>query len=273
MMSLESSSYFCPAAICPATICPATRRLYRRGRLSHLSLFLVIFSVVLLAGCPSKTPVAKAPPPPPPPAPTATIEVTPSTVQAGQPVTITWKTENVTDVSINPVGAVQTSGSQTVTPTESTTYHITARGPGGAQEADARVTVTAASEARGSAAGEEAFPAEGASRLDIFFDTNDFSIRDDQFPTIKNDADFLKQHPEVRIIVEGHCDEMGSTEYNLALGDRRAAEVKAALQKAGVNSGRMRTISYGKEHPFCQEQSDDCWRMNRRAHIVPDMQR
>lgn len=255
-----------------SAIWPARRALH--GLVSYLLLFFVTLAVTVLSGCPSKTPVAQTPPPPPPPAPTATIEVTPATVQAGQPVTLTWKTENATTVAIDPVGAVQANGSQTVTPSESTTYHITAKGPGGVQESDARVTVTgAAAAAQPGAGSEEALLAEAAGRLDVFFDTNDFSIRPDQLTTIRNDADFLKQHPELSIVVEGHCDETGSTEYNLALGDRRAMEVKTALEKAGVNSRRMRTISYGKEQPFCQEQSDDCWRMNRRAHIVPDMQR
>ena len=77
----------------------------------------------------------------------------------------------------------------------------------------------------------------------------------------------------MRIVVEGHCDELGSTEYNIALGEARATQVKAALEKAGVNSTRMRTISYGKEQPVCIEQSEDCFRRNRRAHITPDMQR
>ena len=233
-----------------------------------------LLAVVLLSGCPSKTAVATAPPPPPPPAPTATIEVAPATVQPGQSVVITWKTENASDVNIDSLGAVSASGSKTVNPTESTTYRLTAKGPGGAQESDARVTVVA-SAAQESAAdnSNDTSLSDQATRLDVFFDTDDYSIRPDQFVTIKNDAAFLKEHPEVRIVVEGHCDEMGSTEYNLALGDRRAAEVKAALEKAGVNANRMRAISYGKEQPFCQEESDDCWKLNRRAHIVPDIQR
>jgi peptidoglycan-associated lipoprotein len=240
---------------------------------SRLLLGFIALSVVLLAGCPSKTPVAEAPPPPPPPAPTATIEAAPATVQPGQPVVITWKTENATDVSIDAVGAVPASGSKTVTPTESTTYRLTAKGPGGVQESDARITVLSPS-AQGTAnSSEEALPTEASTRLDVFFDTDDYSIRPDQFVTIKNDAAFLKEHPEVKIVVEGHCDEMGSTEYNLALGDKRAAEVKVALEKAGVSPSRMRSISYGKEQPFCQEESDACWRLNRRAHIVPDLQR
>jgi len=256
-------------------IWPTTNFRGARGRVRlYLSLLALMLSVAVLSGCPSKTPVAQTPPPAPPPPPTASLEATPATVQAGQAITITWKTENATDVSIEQIGAVQPNGSQTLTPTESTTYHLRAKGPGGVQESDARITVTGMAAGAPGAPGSEELPAgDAVSRLDIFFDLDDFSIRPDQQATIKNDADFLKQHPEVRIVVEGHCDEMGSTEYNLALGDKRAAQVKIALEKAGVSSGRVRTISYGKEQPFCQEQNDSCWSMNRRAHIVPDMQR
>jgi peptidoglycan-associated lipoprotein len=242
------------------------------GRSCLLSAFVVL-SLVVLSGCGSKTTVAVTPPPPAPPAPTATIEATPSAVQPGEPVVITWKTENATDVSIDPVGAVQPSGSTTVTPTESTTYRLTAKGPGGVQESDARITVAVASAEGPTNNAEEALLANETNRLDIYFDTDDYYIRPDQLLTIRSDAAFLKEHAELRVIVEGHCDEKGSTEYNLALGDRRAAEVKRALEKAGVNAGRMRAISYGKEQPVCQEESDACWRRNRRAHIVPDLQR
>jgi peptidoglycan-associated lipoprotein len=235
-------------------------------------LLLASALVALLSACPSKTPVAQAPPPPPPPAPTAAIEAKPATVQQGQPVTITWKTENATDVAIAQVGAVQPNGSQTVTPTESTTYHLTAKGPGGTEAADARVTVVTATSSDIPPT-SDLDAANAVNRLDVFFDLDDFAIRPDQVSTIQTDAQFLKEHPDMRIVVEGHCDEMGSTEYNLALGYKRAAQVEAALQKAGITSSRMRTISYGKELPVCTEQTESCWRLNRRAHITPDIQR
>ncbi len=240
-------------------------------RLSSQLLFMTAL-VAMLSGCPSKTPVAQAPPPaPPPPSPTASIDVAPSTVQQGQPVTITWKTENASDVAIEQIGAVEPSGSRTLTPTESITYHLTAKGPGGVQESDARVTVVAAS-AQGTGPSDESAPSD-ANRLDVFFDLDDFSIRPDQVATIRSDAEFLKEHADMRIVVEGHCDELGSTEYNLALGDKRAVEVMIALEKAGINAARMRTVSYGKELPVCTEQSEGCWRLNRRAHITPDVER
>jgi len=248
-----------------------------RGATGALQLaLLLLFTiplVALLSACPSKPPVAQTPAPPPPPAPTASIEATPATVQQGQPVTITWKTENATDVAIAQVGAVQPVGSQSLTPTESTTYHITAKGPGGTQEADARVTVVSAAAEQPATPPDATSSNDSANRLDVFFDLDDFQIRPDQVPTIQTDAQFLKEHPEMRIVVEGHCDELGSTEYNLALGDKRATQVKAALEKAGIPTSRMRTVSYGKELPVCTDQTESCWRMNRRAHITPDIQR
>jgi len=245
-----------------------------RGAPGLLNLLCTIALVAGLSACPNnKPPVAQTPPPPAPPTPTASIEATPSTVPQGQPVTITWKTENATDVAIAQIGAVQASGAQSLTPTESTTYHITAKGPGGVREADARVTVISAAAELPASSGDATASSDAANRLDVFFDLDDFQIRPDQVTTIQTDAQFLKEHPEMRIVVEGHCDELGSTEYNLALGDKRAAQVRAALEKAGIPPSRMRTISYGKELPVCTEPSENCWRMNRRAHITPDIQR
>jgi peptidoglycan-associated lipoprotein len=250
--------------------------LHRVSHLTWLSLRVALATAILmlLTGCPKDTPVAQTPPPAPlPPAPTVTIDVTPATVQQGQPVTVTWKTENATDVTIEQIGAVQPNGAQSLTPADSATYHITAKGPGGVQQADARVTVVPATSAASTSTGGEELSAADANRLDVFFDLDDASIRPDQVSTIQTDAQFLKAHPDMRIVVEGHCDELGSTEYNLALGDKRAAEVKTALEKAGINSSRMRTVSYGKELPVCAQQSEECWRLNRRAHVTPDVQR
>jgi peptidoglycan-associated lipoprotein len=251
-------------------------RMFRHGigcRFWLLLAFSALF-LALLTACSGKTPVAETPTPPPlPPAPTATITVAPAAVHPGEAAVVTWKTENATDVNIAPIGAVQASGSTAVNPSESTTYHLTAKGPGGVQESDARITVTApAAQAPASSAEEGSLP-DASNQLDIFFDTDEYSIRPDQNAVVQSDALFLKAHPDVRIVVEGHCDEMGSTDYNLGLGDKRAAQVKSALEKAGVSPNRMRTISYGKERPFCEEESEYCWKRNRRAHITYDVQR
>src|ERR1700689_780499 len=99
-------------------------------------------SVILMPGACHKKAAPPPPPPPPPPSPTASISVSPDTIQTGQSASLTWQTSNATDVSIDGLGAVQPNGSQSVSPTDSTTYHLTAKGAGGTQEATARLTVT-----------------------------------------------------------------------------------------------------------------------------------
>ena len=239
----------------------------RNSLRNGLPILSTVLLAVLLSGCSAKRPVAIAPPPaPPPPAPSASIKVSPDAVQAGQPVTVTWTTENASDVNIDPFGLVQPNGSQTITPTESATYRLTAKGPGGIQETDARVTVTDVPEPPITM--EELLEGGPPSRMDVLFDYDASSIRSDQMATIRNDADFLKRHPEVHIVVEGHCDELGSTEYNIALGEMRALEVRSALVKAGISASRIEIKSYGKERPFCDEESESCWQKNRCAHIA-----
>ncbi len=85
---------------------------------------------------------------------------------------------------------------------------------------------------------------------------------------LTNTAKFLSDHPEVKVVIEGHCDERGSTEYNLVLGDRRAAAVKQFLVSLGITADRLNTVSYGKEKPFCTDHDESCWQQNRRGHFV-----
>lgn len=85
---------------------------------------------------------------------------------------------------------------------------------------------------------------------------------------LAKNATFLNQHPQLRVTVEGHCDERGTSEYNLALGERRAYSVRDYLVSLGVSAGRLTTISYGKERPVCTEEDESCWQQNRRAHHV-----
>ena len=132
----------------------------------------------------------------------------------------------------------------------------------------ARVTVEPASAAAGKTA-EDELSAKNVERYDVFFGSDEYEVSSDQRTTIANDAQFLSDHPDLRILIEGHCDELGSVEYNLALGESRATAVKSDLVKAGIPSDRIETISYGKERPFCTDETESCWRMNRRAHVVP----
>jgi peptidoglycan-associated lipoprotein len=108
----------------------------------------------------------------------------------------------------------------------------------------------------------------GQNVKDVYFDYDKSDIRADQSAAIQADMLFLNQHPNISFTIEGHCDDRGSTEYNLALGDQRASSVKNALTTAGISASRIKTISYGKEKPFCMEDNEACWQQNRRGHLV-----
>jgi len=103
---------------------------------------------------------------------------------------------------------------------------------------------------------------------DAFFDYDKSDLRSDARQALQEDADFLRSHPEVKFTIEGHCDERGSEEYNLGLGDRRATSAKRFLVASGIAEDRIQTTSYGKEHPFCDEHNESCWKQNRRGHAV-----
>src|SRR5580704_11031194 len=244
---------------------------------------LVLTLAVIASDCGKKVP---PPPPPPPPHEAATapsvsratinsFTAEPSTIERGQSSTLSWSISNATDMSIdNGVGAVQSQGQRQVFPTSSTTYTLTANGPGGSDTRTVTVSVNTAP--------APPPPANNGPRLssaemlqqqsqDAFFDYDKSDIRADASEALTRDAGLLKQifaqDPNFTVVVEGHCDERGSAEYNLALGDRRASAAKNFLVQLGVAGDRVKTISYGKERPQCTEATEDCWQKNRRAHL------
>jgi peptidoglycan-associated lipoprotein len=103
---------------------------------------------------------------------------------------------------------------------------------------------------------------------DVLFDYDKYDIRPDARPVLDSVASLLNEEPQLNVVVEGHCDERGTNEYNLALGERRARSVKDYLVSLGVSPGRLITITYGEEKPVCTEKSETCWQQNRRAHFV-----
>jgi peptidoglycan-associated lipoprotein len=103
---------------------------------------------------------------------------------------------------------------------------------------------------------------------DSYFDYDQSDLRDDARTALSANAEWLKRYPSIQVLVEGHCDERGTSAYNLALGDRRANAARDYLESLGVSAARVRTVSYGKERPFCNESTEDCWQQNRRAHFV-----
>ena len=99
----------------------------------------------------------------------------------------------------------------------------------------------------------------------IHFDYDSAALKGPQLETLKKNADYLKAHPNIEVLVAGHCDERGTTEYNLALGQKRAKEVRDYYIRLGVAGRSVATISYGKESPTCAESNEECWATNRRA--------
>lgn len=111
-------------------------------------------------------------------------------------------------------------------------------------------------------------PAAPITIADVFFDFDQFALREAARQALEANAQTLKGRGGWSLLIEGHCDERGTADYNLVLGERRAQAVKRYLAELGLPTGAMRTISYGKERPFCSEHSESCWQENRRAHFL-----
>jgi len=209
--------------------------------------------------------------------PTATLTAHPLAIDLGQSVVLNWRTTNATSASIDGIGPVNVNGTQTVSPSTSTNFHLVAKGDGGSTEANVRVTVnvpvapTVPVEAAGAESGamgsEEVFHQNVA---DIFFDYDSFALRPEGEAAATKAASYLVSHPDIKIVIGGYCDDRGSAEYNLALGENRANAAKTALVGAGVAAGRIRVVSYGKEKQFCTDDTEECWQQNRRAQFSLD---
>jgi peptidoglycan-associated lipoprotein len=212
---------------------------------------------------------SESPSSPPSPSPTISLTASPSAIEKGQSTKISWSSANATGVTIdNGIGTVEASGSRTISPAVSTTYSARAKGPGGTAVAEARVTVTAP------AAIIPPLPAIAdtayfeANIKDIFFDYDQYTLREDARTAMESNARALNERPAIRITIEGHCDERGSEKYNLALGDMRANAARDFLVSIGISASRIDTVSFGEERPFCEDQDEECWQNNRRAHLV-----
>ena len=240
--------------------------------LSRSLLFCSVALTVFAAGC-SKKPVSKTTgvysPPPAAVKPTASLSADRTTINAGESARLSWTTTDATNVSIAPeVGPVTPQGSTSVTPGASTTYTLTASSAGGNADSSVRISVNAPPNApptAKSATFDELFLKEVQ---DAYFDYDSAEIRPDARAALRKSADFLKSYPNSRVIIEGHCDERGSTEYNLALGDRRANAVKQYLVSLGIPADHITTMSWGKEKPFCPQSTEQCYAQNRRGHFT-----
>jgi len=236
-------------------------------------------SVALLAvtGCHNKAntlpPPSALPPTASAPAPTATISADPQAIDQGQSVVLNWRTTNATSVSIDGIGDVAVNGTQTVSPASSTNFHLVAKGDGGTTEANVRVTVRVATvpssgnETNTDTTGDAAFH---AAVKDLFFDYDSYDIRTGDEASVTAAAAYLNAHPDMKVLIAGYCDDRGSAEYNITLGENRANAAKQALVAAGIKTDRIRVVSYGKERQFCTDENESCWQQNRRAQFNVD---
>jgi peptidoglycan-associated lipoprotein len=241
---------------------------------SRIALLSLLTMALLGASC--KHPVASTPPatqpavaPPAPAQPTVTLQASPTFIQNGDSSTLSWSSTNATSLTLSPgAGTVAPEGSTKVNPGESTTYTITATGPGGTAHESVRITVAAAPAPTPAPVTESEDAAFLRQVHDAFFDYNKSDLRPDARDALSQTAQFLRQHPNVSVVIEGHCDERGSTEYNLGLGQKRADAVKEFLASLGIAGDRLSTTSFGKEKPFCNGHDEACWQQNRRGHFV-----
>jgi peptidoglycan-associated lipoprotein len=247
-------------------------------------LYLLFFVVLVFsaASCKKKSPrVSTSPPPardttpetePVRPAPTIQLSADPSTIQRGEETTLTWSAANSDAVVIDGgVGTVAASGSVKVSPLESTTYTAVASGGGRDVRSSARVTVVRPAPSTDI----EETDIQALRRLinegkisPVFFDYDSAELTTDARRVLEENAKWFREYPGVRIIVEGHCDERGTEEYNLALGDRRATAARDYLVQLGIRENLLDAVSYGEERPFVQGSNESAWAKNRRAHFT-----
>ncbi len=248
---------------------------HRRALLTSVLALMLVFA----SACKHK-----APPPPPPPPPAATpppaakpvinfFSAEPTTISSGQPSSLRWSVNDATSVQIEGIGQVSPNGRRAVYPTATTTYHMTATNTGGTTEADATITVASAPPPAAATAAPAMTAAEMLAKQvqDVHFDYDKSDIRSEDQSILQANATALKTifatDPNFVVTIEGHADERGSAEYNIGLGDRRAASVRDALVSMGLATDKMKTVSYGKERPVCTDASEDCYARNRRAHF------
>lgn len=241
-----------------------------------VNVVVVLISWLAFTACHKRAPVTppsavpEAVPPPPPGPPVCKLTAEPAAVEQGKAVILSWTTENATDVTIDQgIGKQLTKGSVSTSPQSSTTYVLTASGASGSATCTARVTVTPAAPAAPSVR-EENLNAPGswtAQVQDAFFDYDSAELRQDAQQALTADANLLKGHTGAQFTVEGYCDQRGSEEYNLGLGQRRASAARNFLVNLGIPADNISTVSYGRDRLSCSEDTEDCWQKNRKVHL------
>lgn len=222
---------------------------------------------VVEAAAPKAAPVVIAPPPPP--APTSTLSAEPASLVKGKTTTLTWSSTNTTGCEIQPgVGPVASSGSRVVTPAADTSYTLVCKGEGGSTTSAAGVQVT---EPVIEASAKKASAVEAGKRLTlkVHFDTGKSVIKKQYYDELKEVGDGLNEHKELRGVIEGHTDNVGSDKSNLVLSQRRAKAVRDYIVKNfKVDGKRLAAKGYGESNPVADNTTAEGRALNRRIEAV-----
>jgi peptidoglycan-associated lipoprotein len=265
----------------------------------QIAIVALIAVALVAAGCKKRiapvgpTPVAAVAKPAPAPPKTAdgpkllavprvdSLLAEPLRVERGRAVSLRWVTSGASDVTIQPdLGTVEGTGARELFPSTTTTYVLLARN--GTQSDTRSITVEVVDprplDAVGPTTSAQVVPETNATVAalmaqlqDVLFEYNMTEFSPSARRVIDTNADLLRRmfaaDPNLIVVIEGHADDRGSSEYNLGLADRRAIVVRDALAQAGVSANRLRTVSYGEEAPVCSDATEECWQRNRRAHL------
>lgn len=205
--------------------------------------------------------------------PSLEIHVEPSVIQIGGSALLSWETRDADEVRIDQgIGAVDPSGRIKLFPEATTSYRVSATGPGGT--VDRLVTIEVSADRTEAIDQEDLLPTRGdeipLGVEPVFFDFDSSVLDAQDTATLEANVRWFSQpeNAHVRFVLEGHCDERGTDEYNLALADKRAQMVRRFLLDSGIDPGRMATIALGEERPFDTGHSEEAWASNRRVHFV-----
>lgn len=248
----------------------------------------LLFTLLLGSTACARRPLPPLPPASPPSAPEPapqpgaeallppelSVLVEPSVIRKGESALLSWEARNADQVFVNHnIGAVGVSGKIKFFPEETTTYTVTAQGPGGRVEKS--VTVDIADDKEPGLTREDLPGKSMEERFNyfvkpVFFDFDSAELTEEAKITLDGNIRWLAspENAYIRFLIEGHCDERGTEEYNLALGDKRAQVVKRYLLDAGIHPSRMVTVTLGEERPFDSRQTEEAWALNRRAHFL-----
>jgi len=274
---------------------PSFRRDSGSGReAARLLLYLLVAMTFLAASCSKRPPPLPPPSPAPPPRggapaddttgadrvgrPTLLLQLEPSVVKPGESALLIWESTNANTVVIEPaIGSVDTSGRIKLFPDQTVTYTVTAEGPGGSRSERATIEV----DARSGDLGSSDIGEEDLSRLSleerfelevkpVFFEFDSAGLSEEARLTLDANARWLSrpENQSVSFVLEGHTDERGTDEYNLALADKRATTVRDYLISRNIDPSRMTVVSLGEERPFATGQTEEDFALNRRVEFV-----